>query len=376
MRVASLAAIAASLGLVTVGASQVPSEFRSDTHTVSLWATVVDRHGRLVPGLGREDFEVYDNGVRQDIAVFANEVQPITVVMLLDRSVSVRKHFELVRRAAETFVDELGPDDKARIGSFSSEVRIDPEGFTSSRRELVRILRDELQEAGPTPLWNATAAAMTALAHEPGRRVVLLFTDGSDSPGPGPSVTFAEIRRRAQMEDIMVYGIGLAERCGSTTRDGDDGEARRFQRRPGAPRGPQGRPGMPGTGREPVGPRRPGVPIPGFPPTVPGVPLPPRVPTEPLGTAFRCAETRPDPGLRELVEAGGGGYFELDSTADLLSTFARVADELHQQYRFGFVPSELDDQLHQIDVRVKRPGLTARSRTTYFAGEPSVRAAE
>ena len=74
------------------------------------------------------------------------------------------------------------PVDKARIGSFGTHIRIDPEDFTSDAETLKNILRNELQTDGPTPLWNAVDRAIDKLLLEQGRRVVLVFTDGVDMP--------------------------------------------------------------------------------------------------------------------------------------------------------------------------------------------------
>ena len=76
----------------------------------------------------------------------------------------------------------MQPDDKARIGSFSNRIQIDPRDFTSDHGELLTILKSELQPEGPTPLWNAIYVGITALLHQQGRRVILVFTDGIDSP--------------------------------------------------------------------------------------------------------------------------------------------------------------------------------------------------
>jgi hypothetical protein len=75
----------------------------------------------------------------------------------------------------------------------------------------------------------------------------------------------------------------------------------------------------------------------------------------------------PDPGLQTLAAASGGGYFELTRTADLASTFARIADELHHQYLLGFAPQKLDGKSHVLEVHVKGEGLTVRSRKSYVA---------
>ena len=149
---------------------------------MAVYATVTGPDGRLVPDLPRDAFAIDDNGKRQDITLFANTIQPITAVVLLDRSGSMRANFRLVEQAAERFVDALQPGDKARIGSFSNRIQIDPRDFTSDHGELLTILKSELQPEGPTPLWNAIYVGMTALLHQQGRRVILVFTDGMDSP--------------------------------------------------------------------------------------------------------------------------------------------------------------------------------------------------
>lgn len=77
--------------------------------------------------------------------------------------------------------------------------------------------------------------------------------------------------------------------------------------------------------------------------------------------------SKPDRGLRKLSDETGGGYFELKKTDDLGPTFTRVAQELHSQYVMGFSPEALDGKLHKLEVRVRKPGMTARARKTYVA---------
>jgi Ca-activated chloride channel homolog len=77
--------------------------------------------------------------------------------------------------------------------------------------------------------------------------------------------------------------------------------------------------------------------------------------------------SRPDRGLRKISDETGGGYFELKKTAELSSTFTRVAQELHSQYVLGFEPKQLDGRVHKLTVRMKQPGMTARARRSYVA---------
>jgi Ca-activated chloride channel homolog len=292
--------------------------FRAAARTVAVYATVTDENARLIPDLTRDDFEIYDNGKPQAITLFESGVQPITVVLMLDRSGSMVGNFKLVRSAAEQFVSQLGPGDKARIGSFANRVQVDPREFTSSKRDLIAILRTELQEPGPTPLWNAVNVAITALKHQDGRRVVLVFTDGVDRPAGGNNISLNEVMKHAEQEDVMVFAVGLESRY------------------PGGGRGR--RAGGFGTGV--------------------GIFQPPEM-------------QKPDPGLRRIAAQTGGSYFELTSANNLFATFTRIADELHRQYALAFTPARWDGKTHRIEVRLRRPDLTVRGRKTYFAKKDS-----
>jgi Ca-activated chloride channel family protein len=198
-------------GAVALGQGQEPQQprFRSSVSTVSLYATVNDAEGRLVPDLLREDFRVFDDGVERPIALFSNETQPITVVVMLDMSASMIGRFLMVKSSTQGFIKALHAGDRAQIGSFGEEIAISPL-LTGDKSVLNRVLRDELWPMGGTPLWNAVDAGMTALAAESGRRVVLALTDGHDTCVAYPRCLNAgDVERRATREGFMVYGIGM-----------------------------------------------------------------------------------------------------------------------------------------------------------------------
>jgi Ca-activated chloride channel homolog len=197
-------------GLLTLVLASAPAAqqttFRGGVQTVPIYATVIDSAGRLVPDLEREHFEVYDDLKLQELTLFKSDVQPVTVVVMLDTSGSMTANLELLKLAAEQFVIRLLPEDKARIGSFSDKILISPT-FTNDRDELVRILHDDIQYGNPTFLWDAIDESMTALSHEVGRRVVLIFTDGEDETSRRATLT--SVISRAQTEEYMVYAIGF-----------------------------------------------------------------------------------------------------------------------------------------------------------------------
>ena len=345
MKYAIVATATACFVVGALAAAQEPT-FRGANRTVAVYATVTDHDGRLVPDLTRDAFSIQDNGKPQALTLFANEIQPITVVILLDRSTSMRANFGLVQKAAEQFVEVMRPEDKARIGSFSDRIEVDPRDFTSDHETLLKILRTDLQEGGPTPLWNAVNVGITALLHQEGRRVVLVFTDGADAPltQAGTNSSLKDVMKRAEDENVMVYAIGLAGSNaqpvaphggfehggrGHFPRGGESPGGAGFQRGFGGGGGGWGRGGF-GRG--------------GVPPS-----------------------SKPDEGLPKIAAATGGGYFELTSANDLASTFARVADELHHQYALGFTPDKLDDKMHNLEVRVSGEGRTVRARKRYLA---------
>jgi VWFA-related protein len=330
-----LAAVACVVTAVAALAGQ-EATFKAGNRTVAVYATVTGADGRLAPGLTRDAFSILDNGRRQNLTLFSSDLQPITVVMLLDRSGSMRRNFSLVQQAAEAFVEVMRPDDKARIGSFSNGIQVDPRDFTSDQSELQAILRTELQAEGPTPLWNAVNVGITALLHQQGRRVVLVFTDGMDSPmsSSQSNSSLKDVMKRAEEEDVMVYAIGLAPSAGGGGYGRHGGG--------GYPRGGHGGGGFGGFGRGGFGGGR--------------GPRPPAPSAD-----------HPDEGLAKIAAVTGGGYFELTSTSDLAATFSRVADELHRQYALGFTPDKLDGKMHTIEVHVSGEGMMARARKSYLA---------
>ena len=285
---------------VTVVTQQQPM-FRSGTEIVDLFVTVTDSDGRLVPSLTREDFEVYDNDRLQELVVFENSVRPITVVVMLDTSASMDLNRRRLMAGAEQFLIRMLPDDKARVGAFSDKIEIEPVEFTDDRDELISWL-PKLDFGNETRVYDAAGASLTALSNIPGRRVVLLFTDGDDSAS---EINAGDVLDQAISQEVMIYSIGF--------------ESNYFN-------------------------------------------------------GVRYVQTRPDRNLRRFAEETGGGFFELTEAADLGPTFTRVAQELHSQYGLGFTPTERDGELHNLEVRIKQRGMSARARRSYIA--PSEEAPE
>ena len=179
--------------------------FRTGTRTVALYATVTDTQKRLVPDLTQGDFQIFDNDKLQTIDLFVNEVQPITVVVMLDTSASMTGNLKLLEQAAEQFLLRMLPKDKGMVGAFNDKIEFFPSAFTSDRDTLIRSL-GELDFGNPTRLYDAIAASMDRLDGIDGRRVVLVFTDGDDTGSRADSGSVLDQARRG---DVMIYAIGL-----------------------------------------------------------------------------------------------------------------------------------------------------------------------
>ena len=127
-----IALLAGSLVL----ARQEQPIFKSSVRTVPVYATVVDPSGRLVPSLEQADFTILDNGKPAEIALFSNEPQPFTAVVMLDTSASMTANLKLLNRAAEQFLLRLLPVDSAQVGAFNDKIQLSGT-FTNNRDELI-----------------------------------------------------------------------------------------------------------------------------------------------------------------------------------------------------------------------------------------------
>jgi Ca-activated chloride channel family protein len=171
---------------------------------VPVVTTVTDAQGRLVPGLEQGEFTILDNGKPQEITFFQNEVQPFTVVVMMDYSASMTANLDRLEAAAEQFILRMLPADKGQVGSFSDKIQFSGT-FTNDRDDLIFAL-DDLQFGNPTRLWDAVNESIAMLGGVEGRKVVLAFTDGDDTAS---RIGMGDVLDRARDEETMIYAIGL-----------------------------------------------------------------------------------------------------------------------------------------------------------------------
>jgi VWFA-related protein len=184
--------------------------FAVSVETVTLDVVVVDKKGRFVPGLTRDNFEVLEDGLPQNLSFFTAQFTPVTTLLLLDSSSSIRSSLTAIQTAAYLFAQNLSEGDKARIGLFSQEVRFGP-AYTDDISVHTAMLKT-MNASGPTLLYDAILAALRELASVEGRKSLLIFTDGDDA-GPanrGSHASIEEVIEGAKQSEVTIYTIGFS----------------------------------------------------------------------------------------------------------------------------------------------------------------------
>lgn len=195
---------------------QVPPQqggFRSTTDLVPVFATVLDKNGQFVRGLTREDFTILDDGKPQTIVGFSDEAQAISASVILDTSSSMASALPHVFGAARVFLDQLRPDDRAMMGSLVYQ----GPPFTNDKGRL-RTALDLVPPDPGSPVFAALDRALTTLAPETNRPVIVIYTDGKNAElqtrnqGKRPQVkpvTADSVQLRAERAGVMVYAVGF-----------------------------------------------------------------------------------------------------------------------------------------------------------------------
>lgn len=316
--------------------------FKGGVDLVRVTATVTDRDGRFVTGLRKEDFTVYEDGVKQDITQFSNERAPVSLGILLDASGSMTPDkMTAAREAIERFIFKLlDPDDELFFVEFADAVSLGQD-WTKDRALISRAVR-EVRARGNTTLFDAIATAVPKA--ETGRhrkKALLVISDGNDSHS---TTTLDDVQKIIKDSEVLVYALGI---------DGVEREEQR-QRQRQPPRVPVPSSPFPGT------PRFPGIELPRFPPPM----------TPPIADTFpRSAGERVDGDtLRRITDDTGGLTEIVRGLTRLPEATARIADELSRQYDLGYASTrDKDGTWHAIRVEVPRRRVIVRARTGFFA---------
>ncbi len=205
-------AVFAAVSLPVLAAQQ-PS-FRAGVELVSLNVTVSDPAGRFVTDLDQSAFEVFEDGVRQDITFFTRSNQPIALSLLLDTSASMEDKMQTAQQAAINFARRLRAQDLAQVIDFDSRVSI-AQPFTTSTGDLEVAIR-RTAAGGSTALYNAVYIALKELkkiqandTEEIRRQAIVVLSDGEDTSS---LVNFEEVLELAKRSETAIYAIGLRGR--------------------------------------------------------------------------------------------------------------------------------------------------------------------
>ena len=195
-------------------ATQRPGEqpaFRTGVDIVSLNVTVVDGMNRYVTDLQRNDFNVFEDGVKQDVSFFSQRQQPVALSLLLDSSASMETKLDTLQAAANGFIQRLRPNDLAQIVDFDSRVEI-RQGFTSDHKALEGAVL-QMSSGGSTALHNAIYIALKELGKikaqsedDVRRQAIIVFSDGEDTSS---LVSFDEVLDLAKRSETSIYTIAL-----------------------------------------------------------------------------------------------------------------------------------------------------------------------
>lgn len=185
------------------------STFRSGVDVVSLSVTVLDSQAKLLAGLSREKFSIFEDGVRQDIAYFETSEIPLDLALLIDTSVSMQPKLAFVQEAATGFLEVLRQGDRAAVFGFNHYVR-PLQAFTGDR-DAVRAAIRATTAAGGTALYNAVYVSLKTFekAASDGRvrrRAIVVLTDGEDTAS---LLTFDDLLAEAKRAGVTIYTIGL-----------------------------------------------------------------------------------------------------------------------------------------------------------------------
>lgn len=319
-----------------------PHAMQVVTQMVPVTCVVSTVDGAAVPGLRREDFRVFDDGVEKPVAYFDASAQPASVALVVDASPSVLRDSDEMKRAADALVDALAPLDQAAVVDFSEHTYLQL-GFSDvrelTRRAVARIdVRALLGDVGGSNIYEAVyLTAHQLFPGRTGRKAIVLLTDGQDSglgltlnpasespqPGrPANRLTFDDLARLLAAQDIQLFAVSTENRPRIMTASWLYAHARSTLVTPAA--------------------RRSGI---------------------PPYTLY----------LAELVRRAGGQLYFLNETASAADTFREIAEKIRAEYTLGFYPergstgASAQPGWHSLSVEVvDHPAARVSNRAAYY----------
>ena len=287
------------------------SVVRVSTSLVTVPAVVTDRNGRYIGNLRKEDFKIYEDGVEQSVSYFASVERPFTVALMLDVSGSTLTQLAQIREAANIFVSRLRSNDRMMAITFDGQISVLAEvtDVGSIRRSKLRIP----PVTDGTVLYDAVDFALKRMAQIPGRKAIVLMTDGVDQSS---TASFKSTLSEIAEQDILVYTVQyntLAQLPQRLSQIKNEKARRKVQER--------------------------------------------------LTKRYAVSE----PYLRALAEKTGGRFYRADDLRYVGPAFEAITSELGVQYSLGYYPKQNSGASAErgIKVRVRYPNLVVRARDSY-----------
>lgn len=291
---------------------------RVKTTLVNSPVLVIGRNGKFVPNLSRDDFEIFEDGFKQEIAYFAPVETPITVALLIDTSRSTVFNLVDIQDAAIAFIDRMRMGDRALVVTFADDLAVLAEP-TSDREVLRRAIRSA-RPGGATRVYDAVDFVLKQqLAALPGRKAMILFSDGVDNASR--STTEENNVLSLRNSDTLIYPVQF----NTYNRMKSPDEAR--QR------------------------------------------------SAPAGSGFNDQDyLRANDYLHLLANLSGTGVYPANEIGDLDRAVASIVDELHNEYSVGYYPRNPVESgaVRRIEVRVSLRQLVVKARTAYAVDQAGV----
>ena len=386
-----------------------------DTNLVTVPVIATSIEGTYLPDLQQSEFNISEDGVKQEVSFFATVNAPFHVVLLLDTSASTREKLIVIRRAAIAFVEQLKSGDRVKVISFDDQVR-DLNEFTNNK-ETLRGAINKTEAGQGTKLYDAFDLALSSMRTIQGRKAIVLFTDGVDWRSDMASFestlkwldeegvivypirfeTRAETERIAreqsgmQTPQLPTIGVIRAPSSGTTapTFPSDDQNSvptggartttgifglpsaseimRRERERRETDRRREGNPGGDGTPGRSERPPRPIDRDTGD--TADNSRGRTSRPADSITTMLDQLYQTADDYLKTLANKSGGRLLRADTVMSLPEAFAQIAAELRTQYAIGYYPTNKarDGQYRKIKVTSTRKNAVVRARPGYRA---------
>lgn len=328
----SLVLLAGLLSPLVASAQEVDDVVRTDISLVQLNIGVVDRQGRAITSLSRNDFSVYEDGVKQSILYFEPTSAPFSLVLMLDTSGSTVNFRQQLKQAAWRFLDALAPEDRVEVIQFNAKIKT-LASFTTDRKKTAYAI-ELAGGAGETHFYAALRQALQDLDHEgrlgKRRKAIVVLTDGLDTHMRNADRSLAS---RAQNDEEAVKAI-------NPTANPELNSVLALADRQGVTIFPLALPSG--------DPKR--------------LPLPDPV----INGIYAAARTR----LQTLADRTGGRLNEIHRLDQMARLYVEVAADLRTLYTIGYQPPgerKRDGSWREVRVEVTRPELIARTKPGYYA---------